>query len=233
MYFIILRDSKFQSNSGVSHLFYKEPIWRDSDITGFKLVSNQIKSWWNATLFLLKTFKWYLYNDFMKTLKTCDLLIYSQCPPGSNPRAARGLPRLPSPSSRLPSPSVNKPLFPPLPMFSLTWENIPSQSIHSPPAYSTPITNHHMTLCEVLWWNHSRSVTKNLTPYRFNSAGWGLYGQNAEIHSFPTMYIMVGGKWGRNGSKQWFSPKKWSKNSFFEYHDSGSSNFGLGWDPKF
>ena len=30
-----------------------------------------------------------------------------------------------------------------------------------------------MTLCEVLWWNHSRSVTKNLTPYRFNSAGWG------------------------------------------------------------
>lgn len=87
MYFIILRDSKFQSNSGVSHLFYKESIWRDSDITGFKLVSNQIKSWWNATLFLLKTFKWYLYNDFMKTLKTCDPLIYSQCPPGSNPRA--------------------------------------------------------------------------------------------------------------------------------------------------
>ena len=91
----------------------------------------------------------------------------------------------------------------------------------------------HKTLCEVLWWNHSRSVTKNLTPYRFNSAGWGLDGQNAEIHSFPTMYIMVGGKWGRNGSKQWFSPKKWYKNSFFEYHDSGSSDFGLGWDPKF
>ena len=90
-----------------------------------------------------------------------------------------------------------------------------------------------MTLCEVLWWNHSRSVTKNLTPYRFNSAGWGLDGQNAEIHSFPTMYNTWGCLLGRNGSKQWFSPKKWSKNSFFEYHDSGSSNFGLGWDPKF
>ena len=94
-------------------------------------------------------------------------------------------------------------------------------------------TNCHMTLCEVLWWNHSRSVTKNLTPYRFNSAGWGLDGQNAEIHSFPTMYNTWGCLLGRNGSKQWFSPKKWSKNSFFEYHDSGSSNFGLGWDPKF
>ena len=35
--------------------------------------------------------------------------------------------------------------------------------------------------------------------------------------------------WGLDG----FSPKKWSKNSFFEYHDSGSSNFGLGWDSKF
>ena len=25
------------------------------------------------------------------------------------------------------------------------------------------------TPCEVLWWYHSQSVTKNLTPYRFNS----------------------------------------------------------------
>ena len=52
------------------------------------------------------------------------------------------------------------------------------------------ISQFNTTLCEVLWWNHSRSVTKNLTPYRFNSAGWGLDGQNAEIHSFPTMYII-------------------------------------------
>ena len=29
----------------------------------------------------------FIYNDFMKTLKTCDPLIYSQCPPGSNPGA--------------------------------------------------------------------------------------------------------------------------------------------------
>ena len=50
----------------------------------------------------------------------------------------------------------------------------------------------YMTLCEVLWWKLSRSVTKNLTAYRFNSAGWGLDGMKAEIHSFPTMYIMGG-----------------------------------------
>ena len=69
----------------------------------------------------------------------------------------------------------------------------------------------HTTHCKVLWGDHSQSVTKNLTPYRFNFFEWGLDGQITEIHSFPTMYIIGGGKWGRNGSKQWFSPKKWSK----------------------
>ena len=57
----------------------------------------------------------------------------------------------------------------------------------------------HMTLCEVLWWKLSRSVTKNLTAYRFNSGRWGLDDMKREIHSFPTMYIMGGGKWCRNG----------------------------------
>ena len=35
-----------------------------------------------------------------------------------------------------------------------------------------------------------RSVTKNLTDY--SSAGWGLNDMKAEIHSFPTMYIIGG-----------------------------------------
>ena len=74
---------------------------------------------------------------------------------------------------------------------------------------------------------------KNLTPYRFNSAGLGLDDMKAEIHSFPTMYIMWGGKWGRNGSKLRFSEKKWSKNSFFEGHKFGSTDFGGVWDPYF
>ena len=89
------------------------------------------------------------------------------------------------------------------------------------------------TLCEVLWWKLSRSVTKNLTAYRFNSGGWGLDDMKREIHSFPTMYIMGGGKWCRNGSKLRFSQKKWPKNSFFEGHKSGSTDFGGVWHPYF
>ena len=78
-----------------------------------------------------------------------------------------------------------------------------------------------------------RSVTKNLTDYRFNSAGWGLDDMKAEIHSFPTMYIIGGGKWGRNGSKLRFSEKKWSKNSFFVLHKFGSTDFEGVSDPYF
>ena len=71
-----------------------------------------------------------------------------------------------------------------------------------------------MTPCEVVWWYHSRSVTKNLTPYRFNSAGWGPYGQNAEIHSFPTMYIMVGVNEVEMGQNNDFLPKNGLKIAF-------------------
>ena len=55
-----------------------------------------------------------------------------------------------------------------------------------------------------------RSVTKNLTAYRVISAEWGLDDMKAEIHSFPTMYIMWGGKWGRNENiilKAYWGPK--------------------------
>ena len=89
------------------------------------------------------------------------------------------------------------------------------------------------TLCEVLWWELSRSVTKNLTAYRLNSGVWGLDDMKREIHSFPTMYIMGGGKWCRNGSKLRFSQKKWPKNSFLEWHKSGSTDFGGVWHPYF
>ena len=55
----------------------------------------------------------------------------------------------------------------------------------------------------------------------------------AEIHSFPTMYIIGGGKWGRNGSKLRFSEKKWSKNSFSEEQKFGSTDFEGVWDLYF
>ena len=36
-----------------------------------------------------------------------------------------------------------------------------------------------------------RSVTKNLTDYRFNSAGWGLNDMKGEIHSLPAKLHIV------------------------------------------
>ena len=89
-----------------------------------------------------------------------------------------------------------------------------------------PVFIFHKTNSQIRDTVLCRSVTKNLTDYRFNSAGWGLNDMKAEIHSFPTMYIIGGGKWGRNGSKLRFSQKKWPKNSFFEGHKSGSTDFG-------
>ena len=90
-----------------------------------------------------------------------------------------------------------------------------------------------MTNSQVMDIMLCRSVTKNLTPYRFNFFWWGLEGQITEIHSFPTMYIIGGGKWGRNGSKLRFSEKKWSKNSFFVLHKFGSTDFEGVSDPYF
>ena len=41
------------------------------------------------------------------------------------------------------------------------------------------------------------------------------------------MYNTWGGSLGRTGSKQWFSPKKWSKNTNFGGHGPGSTDFGV------
>ena len=105
--------------------------------------------------------------------------------------------------------------------FHFSTNHFAAITLHSSSSLTTVTTNSQIrdtVLC--------RSVTKNLTDYRFNSAGWGLDDMKAEIHSFPTMYIIGGGKWGRNGSKLRFSQKKWPKNSFFEGHKSGSTDFG-------
>ena len=60
-----------------------------------------------------------------------------------------------------------------------------------------------------------RSVTKNLTDYRFNSAGWGLDDMKAEIHSFPTMYIIGGGEGGSKRVKtKIFRKKSCQKTAF-------------------
>ena len=87
--------------------------------------------------------------------------------------------------------------------------------------------------CELTWSKYSWSVTKNLTTGRLKNLGFGLYGRKAEIHSFPMMFIKGGSSFSRIQSKQGFSPKNCLKNRYFEYHDSGQTDFGGGWDPQF
>ena len=49
------------------------------------------------------------------------------------------------------------------------------------------------------------------------------------IHSFPTMYILGGGRCGRNGSNQGFRPKIRPKTRVFGRHKYGLSHFRVAW----
>ena len=73
-----------------------------------------------------------------------------------------------------------------------------------------------MTHCEVMDGSHSQSVTKILTAYWSKKTYFWHGARKAEMHSFPTMYIIGGGSFGGNGSKKRFSKKKCLKNSDFE-----------------
>ena len=89
-----------------------------------------------------------------------------------------------------------------------------------------PSQEFSMTRNQIILTKQSGRVTKILTASRILQISIALCQIKAKIHSFPTMYIIGGGKWGRNGSKLRFSQKKWPKNSFFEGHKSGSTDFG-------
>ena len=83
--------------------------------------------------------------------------------------------------------------------------------------------------------NHSflfHGVLKNLTACGMLRISIARCQIEPEIHSFPTMYIMGGGKYVRNGSNQWFCPKNRPQIMFFYWHISGSSNFGGVWYPQ-
>ena len=73
-----------------------------------------------------------------------------------------------------------------------------------------------MTHCEVMDGSHSQSVTKILTAYWSKKTYFWHGARKAEMHSFPTMYIIGRGSFGGNGSKKRFSKKKCLKNSDFE-----------------
>ena len=55
----------------------------------------------------------------------------------------------------------------------------------------------------------------------------------AKIHSFPTMYIIGGGKFGVTRWKKCLKPKRSPKNSCFGGNESQLHNFGRVWDPNF
>ena len=81
--------------------------------------------------------------------------------------------------------------------------------------------------------NLSVSVIKILTHCRIHKMIFKKYHVKALDQSFPMMYIKGGSTFGRSQSKRGFSPKNCLKNSFSGGHETGSTDFGGGWDPQF
>ena len=71
----------------------------------------------------------------------------------------------------------------------------------------------------------SQSISKILTACWFKKTVLLGYVQNAEMHSFPLMYIMGGVYLAEVGQKKSIFSKKVPKNSVFEGHNSRSPDF--------
>ena len=76
-------------------------------------------------------------------------------------------------------------------------------------------------------------VPKNLTASRILQISIALCQIKAQIHSFPTMYIIGGGKFGLTRWKKCLKPKRSPKNSCFGGNESQLHNFRQVWDPNF
>ena len=76
-------------------------------------------------------------------------------------------------------------------------------------------------------------VTKILTASRILQISIALCQIKAQIHSFPTMYIIGGGKFGLTRWKKCLKPKRSPKNSCFGGNESQLHNFRQVWDPNF
>ena len=79
----------------------------------------------------------------------------------------------------------------------------------------------------------SGCVHEILTLCRIHKIIFKKYHVKALDQSFPMMYIKGGSTFGRSQSKRGFSPKNCLKNSFSGGHETGSTDFGGGWDPQF
>ena len=95
--------------------------------------------------------------------------------------------------------------------------------------------NHNvdMTQSQLVWSFESQGVSKILTACRMLQISIAQRQMKAKIHSFPTMYILGGGRCGRNGSNQGFRPKIRPKTRFFGGHKYWLSHFRVTWDAQF
>ena len=85
----------------------------------------------------------------------------------------------------------------------------------------------------IILTKQSGRVPKNLTASRILQISIALCQIKAKIHSFPTMYIIGGGKFGLTRWKKCLKPKRSPKNSCFGGNESQLQNFGGVWDPNF
>ena len=95
------------------------------------------------------------------------------------------------------------------------------------------LENFYMTRSQYKRKYLSGCVLKILTLCRIHKIIFKKYHVKALDQSFPMMYIKGGSTFGRSQSKRGFSPKNCLKNSFLGRHESGSSDFGGGWDLQF
>ena len=95
------------------------------------------------------------------------------------------------------------------------------------------IWDYDMTQSQLVWSFESQGVSKILTACRMLQISIALCQIKAEIHSFPTMYIIGGGKFGLTRWKKCLKPKISPKTRFFGGHKYGLSHFRVAWDPKF
>ena len=114
------------------------------------------------------------------------------------------------------------------------WSSSPSPSLLSLPSPSS-ITNFNnpTTRNQIILTKQSGRVPKNLTASRILQISIALCQIKAKIHSFPTMYIIGGGKFGLTRWKKCLKPKRSPKNSCFGGNESQLHNFGGVWDPNF
>ena len=91
----------------------------------------------------------------------------------------------------------------------------------------------HRTKNRIILTKQSGRVTKILTASRILQISIARCQIKAKIHSFPTMYIIGGGKFGLTRWKKCLKPKRSPKNSCFGGNESQLHNFGRVWDPNF